>query len=89
MVAAQCVTAGITLLDRKGPDDWRLLVNFDALDMSSMDMCVLGQVFDSYHEALIELGLHGVGTDIECGFDSQEMYSHRLLTEVWKELALA
>ncbi len=51
------VRRGIVLLDEKLPD-WRIRFDPGNLDMSRCSTCVLGQVFGSYGEGLVALGVN-------------------------------
>lgn len=51
------VRRGAALLDEKGVPGWREKVNPRQLDMNSHHKCVLGQIYGSYGEGLLELGL--------------------------------
>lgn len=51
------VRRGVALLDEKGVPDWRQKVDTRQLDMNSHYKCVLGQIYGSYGQGLLELGL--------------------------------
>lgn len=42
---ADRVAAGIKLLDKKGPADWRSRVKTETLDILCGDNCILGQIY--------------------------------------------
>lgn len=79
------VYRGATLLDRVIPG-WENSVNLDALDMSSVESCILAQVFGTYNSGVEELGLPVLGDaahdrvqsdDCQHGFDNACFYNHR------------
>jgi hypothetical protein len=45
MTAIDYVNAGVAALDLDKPEGWAYLVNPDRLDLKSLDLCVLGQVY--------------------------------------------
>lgn len=51
------VDRGAAFLDRRRPD-WRDKVDVSTLDMSHGSWCVLGQVFGSYSEGRVRLGIN-------------------------------
>lgn len=49
---------GMDLLDARGPDGWRELLNLSELAINSSKNCVLGQLFDGdYHNGMRALDL--------------------------------
>lgn len=45
---ADIVKAGIALLDKEGPSDWRRQIDLTQLDLSEHRRCVLGQIYNNY-----------------------------------------
>lgn len=58
------IAKGIQLLDEKGPEDWRSKIT-GSLNMANPYLCVLGQVYGNYWEALDALNLKIYYTDTE------------------------
>jgi hypothetical protein len=82
------VQAGVALLDERGPQNWREMVDVDTLDIADPKCCVIGQVFpDAYFwNAMNRLG----ALDDTYGFTSHTNRECDLpvLTELWRaELA--
>jgi hypothetical protein len=57
LYAEEEVRAGIAWLDERADDEWRLEINTEVLDMRNSDLCILGQLFGSYDEAIEKFGL--------------------------------
>lgn len=76
------VRAGIEFLDRNYVGDWRKKIDLDGLDISSCDVCVLGQVFGGYDNGLSTLGIDSYKAR-DYGFTTD--YSMGDLTEAWKD----
>lgn len=82
------IRRGATLLDEKWPG-WREGVDVNTLNMWSMDLCVLAQLFGDWTEGIHALGIKwDIPKQIEYGFDLREGpgYSDRCrtLTAEWK-----
>jgi hypothetical protein len=81
------VDAGVNLLDRDFPG-WAEKIDLLIFDMSKLDSCILGQLFEGYHTGLDKLGVpRYTDDDIKCGFDvpNEEINSesYKILTEEW------
>ena len=88
MTAAQCVRNGIELLDEKGPENWRDMIDLDTLDIQMTNRCIIGQLYKnsyfSYSSMLRDIG--AFGNPQRYGFDAHLDYEE--LTKEWK-LALS
>jgi hypothetical protein len=76
------VDKGATLLDERYPDTWYDKIDLDTLDLSTTDLCVLGQLYGSYYVGRRTLGLTRGGA-AELGFDGLEE-----LTDAWRRLII-
>lgn len=77
------VQRGVALLDAKGPPGWRDRIDLDTLDIGSLTLCVLGQVYGHYYK-----GLRALGDDANpyhLGFATEGLLAWRALTQAWRE----
>lgn len=84
----KAIMAGLAVLDRCGPPQWRDLINIVSLDTSSPIWCVLGQIFGDYVTGIERL-TEMVGSidhqwTVDHGFDVLRG-RHDKLTAAWKE----
>ena len=70
--ARQRVLAGIEFLDTQLGEDWKDQLDRSKMDISSGDMCILGELYGDYHTGCKELGL--------AQFPSDEEYHPELLS---------
>lgn len=87
------VSAGIKVLDRKGPLFWWERIDLEDLNMSSLEYCVLGQLYGNYATGQDSLSLRDEEL-ISLGFDRPRLFaqfsnSHvsgqwEALNEEWK-----
>jgi hypothetical protein len=78
LTTASRVKNSIELLDSKAPKNWRTLVNWDSLDLSHCELCVLGQLYGNYMDGLDALHLEdGAGkyAFISAGRQADEMHT--------------
>lgn len=82
------VKRGMHFLDDHRSPDWREEIEMDRLDISSGHACVLGQLYDSYSEGVVELGLADDDdvSPLNLGFLA-EYENSEVLTRAW-QLAL-
>ena len=69
------VARGIMLLDERGPENWREMIDIVSLDIANPDDCILGQLYDSYHAgcaALFHGEPHIYDAATPCGFNYSE-----------------
>lgn len=75
------VARGVEILDREEPG-WVNHLNTDTLDISSLENCVLGQLYGSYGEGREALGIPLFCEDVY-GFDGYSSGDVRSLTHEW------
>ena len=76
------IVEGVRLLDERGPEGCREMVNPDCLDLTSPSLCVNGQLYGDYAEGKAALGLGFVEAQ-RCGFTSRPgEYAER--SDAWK-----
>lgn len=63
----RAVRRGVKLLDKSHPN-WRSKVSLEDLNLLSSERCIIGQVFGSYYQARLVLGL-SQDAGIYYGFD--------------------
>ena len=80
----KAVQEGVNLLDEKGPDGWRELIDVGRLDIGAACDCVLGQVYGSFQRGLDELHTAGAG-GWKYGFNHGTHEERKALNEAWKE----
>jgi len=88
MTIAEYVQNGIKLLDEKGPENWRELIELDPLDIQFTNHCIIGQLArsnTSHYSAL--LNKLDVEHPEEYGFDEVDG-EYDVLTHEWR-LALS
>lgn len=71
------VTAGVALLDAKGPADWRSRINLNILDLDDAYNCILGQLYGEFIQGAKHLGIGGAGgrLDASAAFGFYTPYS--------------
>lgn len=74
---------GAQLLDRVMPDWWQR-IRLKKLDMTSLETCVLGQLYGNYFNGLSALGLI---SGLKHGFDTMTS-DLDALTKAWKNQVL-
>ena len=85
----QRVDLGLQLLDRE-VEGWRDRIDSAILDINSLNLCPLGQLFGGFQEGAEKLGLwESTEAQIEFGFDAEIKQSSynlelELLTNEWK-----
>jgi hypothetical protein len=84
------VGRGIELLDRRGPEGWRQLLNPERLDISQPEDCVLGQLYGSYYAGCRALDLF-LTDPADYGLVCTGAYGQRgcycpALTRIWVEV---
>lgn len=79
------VTRGAALLDDNVLGWWDL-VDTGSLNLSSFEMCVLGQVFSSYGQGLWELTIQAEGQDARHGFCPDTPQETRVQTALWRKV---
>lgn len=81
------VANGVRLLN-SDVTNWRSEINKHTFDIKSAKNCILGQLFGSFSQGLIDLEISN-DTAVECGFDLFDLGRHRLkdsydaLQEAW------
>lgn len=82
ITAADLVKAGAEFLDSKVSEfpitleDWRGKINTYALDLSSPNNCILGQLFNGYTRGKEGLGLYSID-GCDCGCDDGDSKDHK------------
>ena len=86
----KAVQKGIDLLDQKGPKNWRERIDLDTFDIGSLNNCVLGQVYGSWHDGMNALFPSTVTgrSDVAAhyGFDGVGFYAE--LQDEWTDRML-
>ena len=77
---------GIALLDRKHPG-WENEIDLDALDLSNVRYCVLGQVYGDFGDGLRQIneGLNWSSAS-QFGFMAWGRETYPRLTEKWRKI---
>lgn len=82
------VLAGVRFLDARVPE-WREKVNWHRLDIGSYTMCILGQLFGNYDNAICVLGLYVHKNKVDLGFSDNFLgyCTYYVLTRAWQRWA--
>lgn len=87
------VAKGVALLDEQAPG-WLERINLLSLEISSSDLCVLGQVYGNFHDGCDALGLcaefdadavYGFNCSADAETDDQ-LEDFRILNKEWRRV---
>jgi len=79
------IAGGVALLDREAKSDWRKHINPKLLALEGFDECPLGQLYGSFRNGVLALGIKRRGIT-ELGFN-RRVYaneSYEELTMTWR-----
>jgi hypothetical protein len=77
------IAEGVRLLDERGPEGWREMIDPECLDIASRWLCVYGQLYGGYAAGTAALELVDFEEAQRCGFTSRPGgYAER--TDAWK-----
>jgi hypothetical protein len=83
---AECVAAGVALLDERRPG-WEQLIDLERLNLGSSCRCILGQLWAGAPGNPYERGRDAIGlvwpATIRYGFDAGSPYDYEALTGEW------
>ena len=77
------VDAGVAFLNVVKPD-WLKRIDVSKLDLGNAKVCILGELYNSYENGVLVLGLDDETSSISLGFYDFDKRQYEQLTQAWK-----